>query len=595
MFLAIQLLGLIALAVFVTCYLRAIRIVFTATRTFNGIRQFFWRGLVLGLPLGGFLVFALTHKTTRTANRQWVIVHVLLLVLGLSANRIVRHLAVIPVDAQQRHDYRSEWWSQNGQRQRPELCLALSGGGIRSAAFSMGVLQALHNTGLLDRVDVVSGVSGGSYTLAWFLLQQVYHSRVTQLGGPRVLDQLFDPTGKAQQHLATNARQFGAESSFGYVAGAAEVLYQDLLGFNVLRAISWTNGEHGWNSGSSARRVYRDSLQTTFQLAVSPSNGEPMNRRRVSELQRDWEDLTNQIVSIVEPVTFRELATFAKGADLPFFVFNATVDAAPLPDNVLWPAVFELNGWGLGSDSYGYASWTDVDQVSPRYTEVRLANVAPAMSGAAISAFAETRSWFRAALVLANADLGYLIPRFKSGDRGSMFVSDGGHSENLGLYALVRRNCERIVVVDAEYEPTEPYSFVAYHKVKRALLNEARQVVDVAGIDRSAFDPANPVMRGTIASPTASTSAELFYMKLAMDKRNLDKMDYPATVKNRAVGIAFPQDPTTDQDFDELRYNAYRDLGCWIATHSKAIDELVQRFNRARIGRGPDTSRVCSQ
>jgi hypothetical protein len=41
--------------------------------------------------------------------------------------------------------------------------LALSGGGIRSAAFCLGVLQALDVTRVLDRVDYLSTVSGGGY------------------------------------------------------------------------------------------------------------------------------------------------------------------------------------------------------------------------------------------------------------------------------------------------------------------------------------------------------------------------------------------------------------------------------------------------
>ena len=40
--------------------------------------------------------------------------------------------------------------------------LALSGGGSRAVAFHLGTLRALEDLGLLDEVDVVSGVSGGS-------------------------------------------------------------------------------------------------------------------------------------------------------------------------------------------------------------------------------------------------------------------------------------------------------------------------------------------------------------------------------------------------------------------------------------------------
>lgn len=44
--------------------------------------------------------------------------------------------------------------------------LALSGGGFRAAAFHLGVLKGLRQTGLLDRIDVVSGVSGGAMLAA---------------------------------------------------------------------------------------------------------------------------------------------------------------------------------------------------------------------------------------------------------------------------------------------------------------------------------------------------------------------------------------------------------------------------------------------
>jgi hypothetical protein len=41
--------------------------------------------------------------------------------------------------------------------------LALSGGGIRSSTFCLGVAQALHQHGVIDRLDYLSTVSGGSY------------------------------------------------------------------------------------------------------------------------------------------------------------------------------------------------------------------------------------------------------------------------------------------------------------------------------------------------------------------------------------------------------------------------------------------------
>ncbi len=41
--------------------------------------------------------------------------------------------------------------------------LALSGGGIRSAAFCLGAMQALDTRGLIEKIDYLSSVSGGGY------------------------------------------------------------------------------------------------------------------------------------------------------------------------------------------------------------------------------------------------------------------------------------------------------------------------------------------------------------------------------------------------------------------------------------------------
>ena len=48
----------------------------------------------------------------------------------------------------------------------PTVGLALSGGGIRSATFSLGLLRALARNGVLPRIDMISSVSGGGYIAA---------------------------------------------------------------------------------------------------------------------------------------------------------------------------------------------------------------------------------------------------------------------------------------------------------------------------------------------------------------------------------------------------------------------------------------------
>lgn len=58
-----------------------------------------------------------------------------------------------------------------GERPRPGIGLCLSGGGYRAMLFHVGSLWRLYETGILQRVDRVSSVSGGSITAGVLALQ----------------------------------------------------------------------------------------------------------------------------------------------------------------------------------------------------------------------------------------------------------------------------------------------------------------------------------------------------------------------------------------------------------------------------------------
>jgi hypothetical protein len=65
--------------------------------------------------------------------------------------------------------------------------LALSGGGLRSASFNLGLLQALHRGGLLRWMDYLSTVSGGTYIGAWL------SARIAQRDKPIGREEDFRP------------------------------------------------------------------------------------------------------------------------------------------------------------------------------------------------------------------------------------------------------------------------------------------------------------------------------------------------------------------------------------------------------------------
>lgn len=82
--------------------------------------------------------------------------------------------------------------------------LALSGGGIRSATFCLGVVQVLAEKGLMPQVDYLSTVSGGGYTGSFI---------TSRIGGGRQFDDLARPHGPDTElikHVRQNAKYLSA-------------------------------------------------------------------------------------------------------------------------------------------------------------------------------------------------------------------------------------------------------------------------------------------------------------------------------------------------------------------------------------------------
>jgi hypothetical protein len=92
-------------------------------------------------------------------------------------------------------DYRFERAPATGKNTNSLfVCLAFSGGGTRAAALAYGVLEKLRQTritwkgeekSLLDEVDCISSISGGSFTAAYYGL---FGARIFQEFRPRFLD-----------------------------------------------------------------------------------------------------------------------------------------------------------------------------------------------------------------------------------------------------------------------------------------------------------------------------------------------------------------------------------------------------------------------
>ena len=103
----------------------------------------------------------------------------LVIVLAILAPGARMFRAVQQVETRRERDsYAHEWRFNHGDINAPPILgLAMSGGGIRSAAFNLGILQALHEGNILRSVDVMSAVSGGTYIMSWYLLQPFYAAK----------------------------------------------------------------------------------------------------------------------------------------------------------------------------------------------------------------------------------------------------------------------------------------------------------------------------------------------------------------------------------------------------------------------------------
>jgi hypothetical protein len=85
--------------------------------------------------------------------------------------------------------------TDSSKAQAPLSALCLSGGGIRSATFNLGVLQSLAKNKLLPEFDYLSSVSGGGYIASW--LQAWIHRQQQDMGTAKEVFQ--DLGGRPEQ------------------------------------------------------------------------------------------------------------------------------------------------------------------------------------------------------------------------------------------------------------------------------------------------------------------------------------------------------------------------------------------------------------
>lgn len=152
-----------------------------------------------------------------------------------------------------------------------------------------------------------------------------------------------------------------------------------------------------------------------------------------------------------------------------------------------------------------------------------------------------------------------------------VYLTDGGHFENLGLYEMVRRRCRVIVVSDAGCDPD--YSFEDLGNALRKIWIDLGVGIDLHGLDRlkkrfkERPSPATEAPYWAIgdilyseADGGKSQDGLLLYLKSGLHGTE------PMGVLSYAIAHAtFPHETTLNQFFSESQFESYRMLGYEIA------------------------------
>jgi hypothetical protein len=152
-------------------------------------------------------------------------------------------------------------------------------------------------------------------------------------------------------------------------------------------------------------------------------------------------------------------------------------------------------------------------------------------------------------------------------DRRFVYLSDGGHFENLGLYEMIRRRCRCIVVSDAGCDPDYGFEdlgnavrkiaidlgvYISFGKL-RALKRRAKDDVVIEG----AYYAVGVIDYRT--APEQNPNAEDGYILYI--KPGYHGSESAGIVAYATANAAFPHETTGDQFFSESQFESYRTLG----------------------------------
>jgi hypothetical protein len=167
-----------------------------------------------------------------------------------------------------------------------------------------------------------------------------------------------------------------------------------------------------------------------------------------------------------------------------------------------------------------------------------------------------------------------------------VYLTDGGHFDNMGLYELVRRRCYRIVICDAEEDSSYIYEGIG-NAIRKCRLDFGVEIdlnlSDLTPNTKSKLSPAH-IVKGTVRYPETPPDKKgtVIYVKASLTAAKpvppgpvpakipgeVQLPDVPGDVQNyKLQHTAFPHDSTVNQWFTESQFESYRRLGQAVAEY----------------------------
>lgn len=334
--------------------------------------------------------------------------------------------------------------------------LALSGGGIRSAAFQLGLMSGLHVKGILSGIDYISAVSGGSWAAGAYKASPI------------------------------------SDSLFFQSLDAAVMLEQSKLCSDALRRFSQSaldpQYQHCNNSGAKILlSSYRESLKNLQRSALF---ADPLDKDVGYAFREAWRAMIqeNFLLGVDHDVPLNQLEDRGFAASRPYLIINATHSEDWAGDGRRnFPFQFTADAIGTvadcGNTGYCPRQWARgldtrykgifLDLQSGQYLSGLSLSHAMAISGAVAPA-----SFLGIALGFMEWNLPFPLPPAavdveEVPYRKEYVLADGGHSDNFGALPLMERNVDIMIISDAAFDSEERFEdFLVLKSHAKALLGK---------------------------------------------------------------------------------------------------------------------------